>query len=140
MKQNKDKYFLDIFTELMTTNHSDCIVEEDPKDGEMNIFRLDSKSMVIQVYRTSFYFQLNSLILKKVKGFSVPLLKFGISLSATTGKGYSYFSLGKRFGVDEDDILMNATYVFTCVNYTLKLFESKIEVYNSQKIKNRLKA
>jgi len=132
MEKNKDEYFLDVFTSLMLNNYPKCLVEENTNrqhHSSKNMFRLDSKNMVIEVYRRSFYFQLEPSIIRKVKEFSsndiwsVPLLKFGIQLTSSTGKTYSYPALRGYLGDDEDDILMTATYIFACVNYTINFFE-----------------
>ena len=143
MEKSNEKYFLDVFTSLMLSNYPDCIIEKNPNEihhGKKNMFRLDSKSIVIEVYRTAFYFQLNPSIIRKVKDFSkndtwhVKPLKFNIQLTASTGKTYSYPTLRNYLGDDFDDILMTATYIFACVNFTIKFFESGIQELNSQKI------
>ena len=140
MEKNKDEYFLEIFTQLMMTNYPDCIVFDNPKKfhhGKKNMFRLDSKKMVIDVYRKSFYFQLDPKETRKFNqksSWSIPLLKFGIHLTASTGKTYSYPKLRNYLGDNEDDNLMTATYIFACVNYTIKFFESEIQELNSQKM------
>ncbi|WP_033960407.1 hypothetical protein [Psychroserpens jangbogonensis] len=144
MEESGEKYFLEVFTSLMVSCYPECLVEENSnknQNSKKNIFRLDSKNMVIEVYRTSFYFLLNPSITRKVKEFSVNdtwyvrPLKFNIQLTASTGKTYSYPELRDYLGNDKDDILMTATYVFSCVNFTIKFFESGLQELNSQKIK-----
>ena len=58
-------------------------------------------------------------------------LKFGIKLTTSTGKTYSYPSLRNYLGESTDDILMTATYIFACVNCTIKFFEREIQELNS---------
>jgi hypothetical protein len=142
MEVNEDRYFLEIFTSLMLSNYPECLVEENTNrhhHSKKNMFRLDSKNMVIEVYRKSFYFQLDPKETRKFyqkSSWSIPLLKFGIHLTASTGKTYSYPTLRNYLGDNEDDILMTATYIFACVNYTIKFFESAVQELNSQKIKD----
>ena len=144
MEENRDEYFLEVFTNLMLSNYPECLVEENTNrhhHSKKNMFRLDSKNMVIEVYRASFYFQLDPNVIRTVKEFNrkaswdVPFLKFGIQLTASTGKTYSYPRLRNYLGDSQDDILMTATYIFACVNYTIKFFESAVQELNSQKIK-----
>lgn len=144
MEKDKDEYFLDVFTNLMISNYPDCLVEGNTNGQHhslMNMFRIDSKNMVIEVYRTSFYFQLDPKITRKVNEFSkngtwhIKPLKFNIQLTSSTGKTYSYPSLRNYLGDSEDDILMSATYIFACINFTINFFETGIKELNSQKIK-----
>jgi hypothetical protein len=140
MEKNKDEYFLEIFTQLMRTHYPDCEVFENPNPvhrGKMNMFSLDSKNMVIEVLSPNFYFYLDPTIKENVKGFnknasnilihSVGFLGFHIQLTAGTGKTYSYPNFKNYLGASEQNVFMQATYIFTCINYTIMFFESSFK-------------
>lgn len=137
MEKNKDEYFLKIFTQLMITNYPDCIVSAKPNtvhQGKMNIFKLNSHKMAFEIQSPNFWFQLDPIITENVKGFNkntlnklihaVPHLGFCIQLTASTGKTYSYPKFKKYLGLYEQNVSMQATYIFACINYTIKLFDS----------------
>lgn len=142
MEKSPNQIFLEIFTNIMLANHPECIIEINPTQGGSlkNIFRLDSKNMKIEVFRTSFYFQLDPEITRKIerfrknKSWHVQHLKFNIQLTASTGKTYSYPALRNHLGDSYDDILMTAAYIYTCVDFTIKFFQRGIEERNSGKI------
>jgi len=147
MEEKGHKYFLSIFTRLMQSSYPECLIEPNPDHEDHyvyknNIFRLESKNMAIEVYRTSFYFKLDPTIIRRVKEFSyngtwyVQPLRFNIQLTARTGKTYSYPELRNYLNDTDEDNLMTATYIFACVNFTINFFESGLQEFNAQKIKN----
>lgn len=123
---DSEKIFLKVFTTLMQVQYPEILIEG-------NVFSLPAKQLSIEVYSTSFYFQLNPSITRHVKQFSkstswyIEFLKFGIKLTASTGKTYSYPALRNYLGKNEKDCLMTATYVFACVNYTINFFSIALQ-------------
>lgn len=113
--------FYEILDNLMLTNYPAC------KVGDKE-YLLPQKGMRITATRTSFYFEIDTAMYKHISRFkknnrwNIDFLKFGIQFTASSGKTYSYPLLRDYLGDKQEDILLTATYFFTCINYTIQFF------------------
>lgn len=131
----KEESFIDVFKKLMLNFYPDCNITKDKKlRDDIYTFHLSSKYVKkIEVCRASFYLDLEVSEIKNLDKFNknenslnIPALNFGIKLSSNLKKSYSYPKLRNHLGSDIEDVFLTASYIFTCVNYTIHFFENEI--------------
>ena len=109
---------------------------------EDEFFLIPEYNIRFRVSSKAFYFILDPSIMRKIEGYkdkctwSVSFLKFNITYTASTGKTYSYPGLRNYLGENEKDLILIASYVFTCVSYTINFFSNAIRRHRFDEIEN----
>jgi hypothetical protein len=123
-EENK-KLFHDTLDALMLAQYKDCQI----KKGE---YHLTETKIIISAVAGAYYFQLNEATYPKFYGlkhksfWTNDLVKCGFTLTANTGKTYSYPGLRKYIGDEtEEDAILRASYFFACISQMISFFEGK---------------
>jgi hypothetical protein len=123
-EENK-KLFHHTLDALMLAQYKDCQII----DGW---YHLPNEKLMICSTVRSYYFELSRL--KHSKFFSLKhksfwtndSVKCGFTLTANTGKTYSYPGLRKYIGDEtEEDAILRASYFFACISQMISFFEGK---------------
>lgn len=123
---NTNETFIENFENLIKLHYPSIYKEE-------GLFVMKEYDLKFKVLRTAFYFYLDPKVYRKLEGFkykatwTVDFLKLSITYTASTGKTYSYPGLREYLKNNDDDNIMTASYVFTCVSYALNFFTTALD-------------
>lgn len=92
------------------------------------------------MYNNTFYCFLDpsviwkSNLFKKNTAFYIAHLKFIIRITSSTGKTYAYPRIKIQKSTESEDVMVNACYMFACVNYAINFFAIAINESSKQDI------
>lgn len=105
-------------------------------------YHIPSKHLTVQITSRAFWCSLDTSVYHHVqifrnKGFwKFFFLQFGIHLTASTGKTYSYPSLRDMEVQNHDDLLILASYMFSCANTAILFFDYERKKSMDEKFKS----
>lgn len=123
-EREEESLFYEILDHLLLAQFKDCKIV----NGQ---YRCESQNFVLDVRPRSFYFQFDPIALRNNNEFksnsrwSNKLLKFGLQITASTGKTYSYPAL--RDFIDKgngNQSILRASYFFSCILQVINFIEN----------------
>jgi hypothetical protein len=136
MDNSKESDWIEIFTELMKLHYQEIEISEKSNFKQDQIkrqyFKIDSGRIQFYFYepdinKYNFYFEVDPELERKIKNrfknpHCVPHLGFEIKFGSNN-MTYSYLKFEKYLGNYMKNIFMQASYMFACVNYCIKLYD-----------------